>query len=374
MSELPIAKFKNELLYLIEKHAVVIVVGSTGSGKTTQIPQFLLQNGWIGIVCTQPRRLSTISVATRVAQERSCQLGGEVGYCVRFEECASAETRCRFMTDGMLFRECLHDPLLSRHSVIIIDEAHERSLHTDLLLAVLKKILKKRPELRIIISSATIDAQRFASFFAPKRVFGPARPESIGERVTESQAAFSAPSQKPAVISIDKQTFPVECSFLTSTDFIKDDQVVIDAVCRLVEQINAETSMAGDILVFLAGRSEIEQCCARLQELAVSDEAIDSIRFFKKKRASSSTPAEADKKFTILPIPLFAGADEAEALRPAPPGKRKVILATNVAEASITIDGVVFVIDSGRMKVRFWDAEAGFERLCCVPISKASAR
>jgi ATP-dependent RNA helicase DDX35 len=367
MAQLPIAKFNRELLYLIERHAVVIVVGCTGSGKTTQIPQFLLQNGWNGIVCTQPRRLSTITVATRVAQERSCRLGAEVGYCVRFEECTSGETRCRFMTDGMLFRECLHDPLLSRYSVIMIDEAHERSLHTDLLLAVLKKILKKRPDLRIIISSATIDAQSFAAFFAPKRVYGPT------EAPQENAQSQAAPLM-PAIISIDTPNFPVECSFLTSTEFIRDEHVVIDAVCRLVEQINAKTSSTGDILVFLAGRSEIEQCCARLEELSASDEAVDSIRFFKKKKRSD-VPLEDTKRCTILPIPLFAGVDfESQVLRPAPPGKRKVILSTNVAEASITIDGVVFVIDSGRMKVRFWDAEAGFERLCCVPISKASAR
>ncbi len=366
MSQMPIAKYKTELLYLIENHAVVIAVGCTGSGKTTQIPQFLLEYGWTGLVCTQPRRLSAITVASRVAQERSCSLGGEVGYCVRFDECSSTETRCRFMTDGMLFRECLHDPLLSRYSVIMIDEAHERSLHTDLLLAVLKKILQKRPELRIIISSATIDAQSFASFFGPKRIYGP---QLSNVSISSDSKGLS---KTPAIISINTPTFPVECSYLTSTDFIKDERVVVDAVCRLVEQINSESNVAGDILVFLSGRSEIDQCCARLQESTANGEITNSIRFFKKKRTSTST--ETEKKFTIVPIPLFAGADESEALRIAQPGQRKVILATNVAEASITIDGVVFVIDTGRMKLRFWDAEVGFERLCCVPISKASAR
>lgn len=380
MSHLPISKFQRELLYLIERHSVVIVVGSTGSGKTTQIPQYLLQNGWSGIVCTQPRRLSTISVATRVAQEFGCRLGGEVGYCVRFDECASDETRCRFMTDGMLFRECLHDPLLSRFSVIIVDEAHERSLHTDLLLAVLKKILKKRPELRIVISSATIDAQSFASFFGPKKVYGPTPMPSV-ESETKPQTVPTTGAatkttlpvdNKPAIISIEAATYPVECSFLTSTDFIRDEQVAVDAVCRLVEDINASASGPGDILVFLAGKSEIEQCYARLTELKASDEVKDSMRFFKRKRTNADL--ESPQKHSILPIQLLAGVNEAEAMKPAAPGQRKVILATNVAEASITIDGVVYVIDSGRMKIRFWDPQAGYERLCCVPISKASAR
>lgn len=355
---LPIEQFREQVLYLIESNAVSIVVASTGSGKTTKIPQFLLQQGWSGIVCTQPRRMTTIASATRVASEVGCTLGREVGYCVRFDDCTSEGTRLRFMTDGMLLRECLHDPLLSRYSVVIIDEAHERSLHSDLLLAVVKKIMKRRPELKVIVSSATIDAEAFARFFRGPKVYGPQREEPE--------------QQKVGIISIDAPRFPVKIHFLENTDYIKDESSVVDATCRLIEEINCKEGV-GDILVFLAGRSEIEACYARLMESNGEAEIMDSMRFFKRKKTAN--PSELNEKLTILPLQLFAGFGEEEAVhKMAPPGRRKVILSTNVAEASVTIDGVKFVIDTGRMKIRFWDPHLGFERLCTVPISKASAR
>lgn len=354
---LPIAQYREQLLYLIESNAVSIVVASTGSGKTTQIPQFLLQQGWSGIVCTQPRRMTTIASATRVASEVGCTLGREVGYCVRFDDCTSEDTRLRFMTDGMLLRECLHDPLLSRYSVIMIDEAHERSLHSDLLVAVVKKIMKRRPELKVIVSSATIDAEAFARFFRGPKVYGPQREE---------------PDKKVGIISIDAPRFPVKIHFLPGIDYIRDEASVVDATCRLIEEIN-NTKGAGDVLVFLAGRSEIEACYARLMESSGEAQIMDSIRFFKRKKTTNFS--ESNEKLTILPLQLFAGFGEEEAvLKTAPPGRRKVILSTNVAEASVTIDGVTFVIDTGRMKIRFWDPNLGYERLCTVPISKASAR
>ncbi|CCD50470.1 hypothetical protein BofuT4_P088690.1 [Botrytis cinerea T4] len=170
-SLLPIAQHRESLLYLIETYPVTIVVGHTGSGKTTQIPQFLEQAGWCEdgkqIAVTQPRRVAATTVAIRVAEEVGCEVGKEVGYSIRFEDVTSATTKIKFLTDGLLLREALVDPLLSRYSVIMVDEAHERSLSTDILLGVLKKILKKRSnDLRIIISSATLQAEDFLNFFS----------------------------------------------------------------------------------------------------------------------------------------------------------------------------------------------------------------
>src|ERR1700755_998460 len=167
---LPIARHRERLLYVVEKYPVTIVVGQTGSGKTTQLPQFLYHAGWCAdgkaIAVTQPRRVAATSVASRVAEELGCQLGQDVGYSIRFEDVTSAATKIKFLTDGLLLREALVDPLLSRYSVIMVDEAHERSLSSDILLGVLKKIRKRRPELRIVVSSATLDVDDFLRFFS----------------------------------------------------------------------------------------------------------------------------------------------------------------------------------------------------------------
>ncbi|PHT25890.1 putative ATP-dependent RNA helicase DHX35 [Capsicum baccatum] len=167
---LPVYKYKTAILYSVETHATTIIVGETGSGKTTQIPQYLKEAGWAEggrmIACTQPRRLAVQAVATRVAEEMDVKLGEEVGYTIRFEDITNEElTRVKFLTDGVLLREMMDDPLLSKYSVIMVDEAHERSLSTDILLGLLKKIQRCRPELRIIISSATIEAKSMAAFF-----------------------------------------------------------------------------------------------------------------------------------------------------------------------------------------------------------------
>lgn len=170
---LPIANYESDILYLVDTFPVLVVVGQTGSGKTTQIPQFLRKAGWckdgkrVGV--TQPRRVAAITIAMRVAEEVGCEVGKEVGYSVRFEDSTSKSTRIKFLTDGLLIREALMDPLLSEYSVIMIDEAHERSISTDILLGLLKKIMKRRPELRIIISSATIQAKAFFDYFSPSK-------------------------------------------------------------------------------------------------------------------------------------------------------------------------------------------------------------
>jgi ATP-dependent RNA helicase DHX8/PRP22 len=169
---LPVYRFRSELIKAVEDNQLLIVVGDTGSGKTTQLTQYLAEagfanNGMIG--CTQPRRVAAMSVAKRVAEEVGCQLGQEVGYTIRFEDCTSPATKIKYMTDGMLQREVLMDPDLKRYSVIMLDEAHERTIATDVLFALLKKTLKRRPDLKVIVTSATLDADKFSAYFIPSR-------------------------------------------------------------------------------------------------------------------------------------------------------------------------------------------------------------
>jgi ATP-dependent RNA helicase DDX35 len=287
---LPIRQYRQKLLHCIEKYGVTIVVGQTGSGKTTQLPQYLLESGWASegnvIACTQPRRVAATSVAIRVAAEVGTLLGDEVGYTIRFEDVSDKErTRICYMTDGMLFRETLIDPLLSRYSVIMIDEAHERSLYTDLLLGVLKKIRRKRPSLRLIVSSATLDARSFLEYFTSG-----AHPDDA------------------IIISLEGRVFPVEVAYL--------QEPAPDYVRKAVEvawNINLQHG-AGDILMFLTGREEIERCLEELTELL------------------PTLPRGATQ---IIPLALHAGLSTEEQLRVfnvAERGTRKVIAATNIAE------------------------------------------
>ena len=395
-SDLPIKKFKNEILYLIENNSVVIVVGPTGSGKTTQIPQFLLEQGWAGIACTQPRRLSAMAMASRVSQELGLggELGGIIGYSVRFDDSTSNKTLCRFITDGMLFRECLHDPLLSKYSVLIIDEAHERSLHTDLLLALIKKILPKRPELRVIISSATIDAEAFKRYFSlprtdiktGKKIYGPIKEDikaddSIKNENSVNLKDFTPKDRfEPKIISIEGRTFPVEVEFLKTgpTDrMIQSEEVIIDGVVKLVKEINEKSDGPGDILVFLSGRGEIEKCSELLSQSTFlkqseEDDVSELMGLFNSKKQQNKKLKTT--KFTLNILQLYAGmnsSDQLKVFEPTRPGIRKVILSTNIAEASITIDGIVYVIDSGRVKIRLFTGKE--DKMVTIPISKASA-
>ncbi|KAH7889829.1 P-loop containing nucleoside triphosphate hydrolase protein [Phlebopus sp. FC_14] len=328
---LPIAKYRDRLLYCIERYGVTILVGQTGSGKTTQLPQYLLESGWASegniIACTQPRRVAATSVATRVASEVGTVLGEEVGYTIRFEDvCDNEKTRIRYMTDGMLFRETLIDPLLTRYSVIMIDEAHERSLHTDLLLGVLKKIRRKRPSLRLVVSSATLDAASFYEYF------------SSGTSVDEA-----------VIISLEGRLYPVEIAYLRepSPDYV-------GMAVEVAWNINLQHG-AGDILIFLTGREDIERCLQELSDLV------------------PNLPCGAMR---VIPLALHAGLTTEEQLRvfsPADTTTRKVIAATNIAEASVTIDGVKFVVDCGFVKIRTYNPTSLLSSLSTVPISLASA-
>ncbi|PGH31326.1 ATP-dependent RNA helicase DDX35 [[Emmonsia] crescens] len=336
---LPIARHRQSLLYLIETYPVAIVVGQTGSGKTTQLPQFLDQAGWCSdgkiIAVTQPRRVAATTVATRVAEEMRCKVGEDVGYSIRFEDVTSSSTRIKFLTDGLLLREALVDPLLSRYSVIMVDEAHERSISTDILLGVLKKIRKRRPELRIVISSATLQAEEFLRFFAGDE-FNLESEDEPGGSVGR-------------IITLEGRMYPVDCLFLETP---AEDYV--ERAIKTVFDIHTREP-DGDILVFLTGREEIDTVIQQISERANSLHA---------------------KAPGLLPLPLYAGLTTEQQLyvfEPAPEKTRKVIVSTNIAEASVTIEGIVYVIDCGFAKLRAYSPSTGIETLTPTPISKASA-
>ena len=340
---LPITRHKLSILYTIETTHFIIVVGETGSGKTTQIPQFLEKAGWCkggkSIAITQPRRVAATSVAARVADEMRCKVGDEVGYSIRFEDVTSAKTKIKFLTDGMLLREALVDPLLSRYSVIMVDEAHERSLGSDVLLGLLKKIKKKRPELRVIVSSATLEAEKVAAFFTE------------GESGSPSKATHGEPSdiQQCRILSIEGRTHPVDLLYLSqpTEDYL---QRAIDVAFQIHKQ---ETE--GDILIFLTGREEIETAAQSLSEL------------------SATLPSSFD---TLQPLPLYAGLSTDEQMyvfSPAAERTRKCIIATNIAEASVTVPHIRYVIDCGFVKLRSYNPMTNISTLAAVPVSEASA-
>ncbi|GAB7350878.1 hypothetical protein MBLNU459_g1396t2 [Dothideomycetes sp. NU459] len=327
-SLLPIARHRKSLLYLIETFPVVIVVGQTGSGKTTQIPQFLEQAGWV----------AATTVAARVAEEMRCNLGQEVGYSIRFEDVTSEATKIKFLTDGLLLREALVDPLLSRYSVIMVDEAHERSLSSDILLGVLKKIRKRRADLRIVVSSATLQAEDFLNFFA----------RSDEEAVASTSMAEPGGSLG-RIISLEGRMFPVDIHYLSSP--------AEDYVERAVQTIFDIHSREGDgdILVFLTGREEIDTCLEMIAD---------------------RRPALPKGLQELLPLPLYAGLSSEQQMyvfEPAPENTRKIIVATNIAEASVTIPGIVYVIDCGFVKLRAFNSDTGIETLTATPTSRAAA-
>ncbi|GAA6064641.1 hypothetical protein JCM10212_004483 [Sporobolomyces blumeae] len=360
-NRLPIHKQREALLYALERHAVIVLESPTGTGKSTQLPQFLLEAGWategkiIGV--TQPRRVAAVSVAQRVAEEVGSVLGDEVGYNVRFEALQSDQTKLLYMTDGMLFREVLLDPLLSRYSVIMLDEAHERSCYTDLLLGVLKKIRRVRPELRIVISSATIESQTFVDFFNDTSAKTAAASGNGGATEGEPARKKSRWDKKDKVkvevddavmVRLEGRSFPVEVCYL--------EEATNDVVQKAVETVYDIhlKHPHGDILVFLTGREEIERCCQMISDY--------------QHRLPKGSPA-------ISALPLHSGLStqhQLEAFDPAPPRTRKVVVSTNVAEASVTIEGIKYVVDSGLVKLRSYNPDTGMDSLVTTPCSLAS--
>lgn len=285
------------------------------------------------LILPQPRRVAATTVAARVAEEVGCEVGKEVGYSIRFEDVSSASTRIKFLTDGLLIREALVDPLLSRYSVIMVDEAHERSISSDILLGLLKKIRKKRLELRIIISSATLRAEDFRQFF-----------EDDEQTATEEERQEST-----FIVSLEGRTYPVDILYLESPaeDYLEK------AISTLFSIHQNEPR--GDILVFLTGRDEIDKAVQ-----AISERSVD-------------LPPGSE---SILPLPLYAGLSTEQQMYvfdEAPVNFRKVIFSTNIAEASVTIDGIVYVVDCGFVKLRAYNPSTGIESLTVTAVSRASA-
>ncbi|XP_058763232.1 probable pre-mRNA-splicing factor ATP-dependent RNA helicase DEAH9 isoform X1 [Vicia villosa] len=339
---LPVYKYRTAILYLVETHATTIIVGETGSGKTTQIPQYLIEAGWAAggrlIACTQPRRLAVQAVSSRVAQEMGVKLGDQVGYTIRFEDVTKQdETVLKFVTDGVLLREMMNDPLLTKYSVIMVDEAHERSISTDILLGLLKKIQRRRPELRLIIASATIEAKSMADFFRPRKKRREPENEENGLKV------------EPAILSVEGRGFNVQINFAEEPfhDYV---QAAVSTVLSIHER-----ESTGDILVFLTGQDDIDAAAHLLNE-----------------------DIQTNRKHSgLVVLPLYSGlprADQELVFSPTPRGKRKVVISTNIAETSLTLEGIVYVVDSGFSKQRFYNPVSDIENLVVAPISRASAR
>ncbi|MFS8102759.1 ATP-dependent RNA helicase HrpA [Lentzea alba] len=313
--ELPVSQHKDDIKALIEKHQVVIVAGETGSGKTTQLPKICLElgrgvTGQIGH--TQPRRIAARTVAERVAEELNTKLGETVGYKVRFTDQSGDDTLVKLMTDGILLAEIQTDRTLSRYDTIIIDEAHERSLNVDFLLGYLKQLLPQRPDLKIVITSATIDPQRFSQHF-----------------------------ENAPVIEVSGRTYPVETRYRPLDE--DDDQT--QGIINAVHELQAEGP--GDVLVFLSGEREIRDTADALKQ-------------------------EDLKNTEILPLYARLSVGEQHRVFQRHTGRR-IVLATNVAETSLTVPGIKYVIDPGNARISRYSHRLKVQRLPIEPISQASA-
>ncbi|HHR5884547.1 TPA: ATP-dependent RNA helicase HrpA [Providencia alcalifaciens] len=317
---LPVSQKKQAIFDAISQHQVVIIAGETGSGKTTQIPKICLElgrgvKGFIGH--TQPRRLAARSVASRLAQELECELGTNVGYKVRFSDQVSDTTQVKLMTDGILLAELQNDKLLLQYDTIIIDEAHERSLNIDFILGYLRQLLPKRPDLKVIITSATIDPERFSRHFG------------------------HAP-----IVEVSGRTYPVEVRYRPIMGDDNDsDRDQIDGIIDAVNELGRES--AGDILIFMSGEREIRDTADALSKLQLRHTEI---------------------------LPLFARLSNSEQNRIFHPhGGRRIILATNVAETSLTVPGIKYVIDTGYARISRYSYRTKVQRLPVEAISQASA-
>lgn len=327
--QLPIFHARPQLLAQLRGLDCAVLIGETGSGKTTQIPQYLYESG-IGrqgiIAVTQPRRVAAISLATRVSEEKKTELGKLVGYTVRFEDVTSDETRIKFLTDGMLLREAIGDPQLRKYSIVLLDEAHERTIHTDVLFGVVKMAQKKRKELgkvplKVIVMSATMDVDLFSQYF------------------NKAPVLYLEGRQHPIQIFYTKQS---------QSDYLQ-------AAVVTLFQIHQEAPFSQDILVFLTGQEEIEAMAKTCRDVV--------------KHLPDDSP-----QMTVMP--LYASLPHSQQLRifqTAPTGHRKVILSTNIAETSITIAGIKYVIDTGMVKAKKYNPGSGLEVLAVQRVSKAQA-
>lgn len=326
--DLPVSQRKDDIAAAIRDHQVVVVAGETGSGKTTQIPKICLElgRGVRGLIGhTQPRRIAARAVAERLAEELDTELGDAVGYTVRFNDQVTESTLVKLMTDGILLAEIQRDRLLRQYDTLIIDEAHERSLNIDFLLGYLAQLLPRRPDLKVIITSATIDPERFARHFA---------------------GANGTPAP---IVEVSGRTYPVEVRYRPLTVEVGDtlvDRDPVDAVCEAVEELQCEGD--GDILVFLSGEREIRDTADALRDRKLRNTEI---------------------------LPLYGRLSAAEQHRVfAPHTGRRVVLSTNVAETSLTVPGIRYVVDPGTARISRYSVRTKVQRLPIEPISQASAR
>lgn len=322
MATLPIVQYEEKILETVEANPVVVVIGETGSGKSTQLSQMLLRRGFSKIAVTQPRRVAAVTVARRVAQELDVRLGEEVGYAIRFEDRTSPTTRIKYLTDGVLLRESLANPELNEYDVIILDEAHERSLNTDILMGLMKRLVKLRSSnLKVLITSATLDGDKVSKFFA------------------------DCP-----VLSIPGKLYPVEILYSKERP-----PNYLESCLKTALDIHTREP-EGDILIFMTGQDDIEKLVSKLEDKVRALEegsCMDAIIF----PLHGSLPPE-------LQVRVFS---------PPPPNCRRIIVATNIAETSLTVDGVVYVIDSGYVKQRQYNPSSGMYSLDVVQISKVQA-
>ena len=330
--ELPVSERRDDIAAAIRDHQVVIVAGETGSGKTTQLPKICLElgRGTQGLIGhTQPRRIAARSVAERIASELGTELGELVGYQVRFTDRTSRSSRLKLMTDGILLAELQRDRQLRKYDTIIIDEAHERSLNIDFILGYLRRLLPKRPDLKVIITSATIDPERFAAHFSDRR----GRPAPI--------------------IEVSGRTYPVDVRYRPLIELSEDDEEgepfvrdQTEAIVEAVSELSAEGP--GDILVFLPGEREIRDTADSLSDVA-----------------------------NLEVLPLYSRLSSAEQHRVFSPTAsartRRVVLATNVAETSLTVPGIRYVVDTGVARISRYSSRTKVQRLPIEPISQASA-
>ncbi|KAG6542974.1 hypothetical protein Mapa_015666 [Marchantia paleacea] len=322
---LPIHAYTSQILETVSKNAVCVLIGETGSGKTTQLSQMLHQAGYtksgqIGV--TQPRRVAAVSVARRVAFEMGVQVGEDVGYSIRFEDRTSSKTAIKYLTDGCLLRECLFDPELHQYSVIILDEAHERSLNTDILLGLLRRLVRKRkPELKVVITSATLDGEKMSDFF------------------------FKCP-----IVRVPGKLYPVQILYSKERPVSYLDGAVQTALDIHVSK------PPGDILLFMTGQDEIEKAIAKLEE---------EVRGL-----------DEGSCMDVVILPLYGSLPpemQARVFGQPPENCRRIIVATNIAETSLTVDGIVYVIDPGLVKQRQYNPASGMDSLAVVPISRVQA-
>ncbi|MFJ6925631.1 MAG: DEAD/DEAH box helicase, partial [Limosilactobacillus mucosae] len=314
---LPVSQRKAEIQKLLSEHQVIVVAGETGSGKTTQLPKMCLELGFgnLGMIGhTQPRRIAARSVAARIAEELETELGGLVGYKVRFNDQISDDTQIKLMTDGILLAEIQNDRFLNQYSCLIIDEAHERSLNNDFILGYLKQLLPRRRDLKLIITSATIDVERFSKHFN------------------------NAP-----IIEVSGRTYPVEVRYRPVVE--EDEQDQLQGILNAVDELQAEGR--GDILIFMNGEREIRDTAEALQKQNL-------------------------KHTEILPLFARLSAQEQNKIFH-PSGLNRIVLATNVAETSLTVPGIKYVIDPGTARISRYSYRTKVQRLPIEPISQASA-